>query len=69
MAFKNSPFDGTMTAAVSGNLDFPKSNHPYSMEFLNVLSSTIQVDATRRPSLSQIRGWIQHLIIDNLSDV
>jgi hypothetical protein len=66
MAFKNSPFDGTLTAAVSGTLDFPKSAHPYPKKFLQLLSNVIKVNPQNRPLLSQVKEWIQLLIMDNL---
>ena len=65
MAFKQSPFDGTLTAVVSGTLDFPKSSHPYPKRFLEILSLIIQVNPQNRPSLSQIKEWIQLIIMDN----
>lgn len=65
MAFKYSPFDGTLTAAVSGTLDFPKSPHPYPKRFLEILSNIIQVNPHTRPSLSEVKDWIQLLILDN----
>jgi hypothetical protein len=66
MAFKTSPFDGTLTAVVSGTLDFPKSKHPYPKGFLEFLSDVIQVNPQNRPSLSRIRERIQLLIMESL---
>jgi hypothetical protein len=66
MAFKTSPFDGTLTAVVSGTLDFPKSKHPYPKGFLELLSNVIQVNPQSRPSLAKVREWIQLLIMGSL---
>ena len=65
MAFKNPPFDGSLTAVVSGTLDFPKFNHPYPQKFLEILTLIIQVNPQNRPSLSKVKEWIQLLIMDN----
>jgi hypothetical protein len=44
-----------MTATVSGKVNFPIKQHPYPPPLLALINSLIQVDPSKRPSLTQVR--------------
>ncbi|KAJ3149221.1 Serine/threonine-protein kinase 16 [Geranomyces variabilis] len=54
MAFRNSPFDGTTTAAMSGRVSFP-GRDPYGPAFRELISSALMTDYGSRPSVAQMQ--------------
>ncbi|KND03802.1 NAK/MPSK protein kinase [Spizellomyces punctatus DAOM BR117] len=54
MAYRNSPFDGSMTAAVSGRLSFP-GRDPYGATFRALIESCTVTDWRVRPSISEVQ--------------
>lgn len=60
LAYGSSPFDGSMTAAISGNVTFP-SNEKYGLAFQNLLKRILQTDPSLRLNLDQIEDAVQKL--------
>ncbi|KAI8919353.1 kinase-like domain-containing protein [Powellomyces hirtus] len=54
MGYRNSPFDGTTTAAMSGRVSFP-ARDPYGPGFRALISSTITTEHASRPSVAEIQ--------------
>jgi hypothetical protein len=53
MAYGDSPFDGSMTAAISANVSFPQ-NDQYGSQFKKLLQSILQASPGNRPTLKDI---------------
>jgi serine/threonine kinase 16 len=60
MAFKQSPFDGSMTAATSANIHFPAQD-PYGKAFQSVIKAILQQNPANRPALTQIIAMLEKL--------
>lgn len=59
MAFNESPFDGTLSCALSARLDFKNSKYPD--QFQALITGILQTDPQKRPSLIQIRTQLELL--------
>lgn len=53
VAFGESPFDGSATAAVSGRIRVPKE-HIYSNKFIELIKSCLVTEPSERPSTDQL---------------
>ncbi|KAJ3054330.1 Serine/threonine-protein kinase 16 [Rhizophlyctis rosea] len=62
MAFRNSPFDGSMTAAVGGKVTFPSGPNPYGEHFKALLQWIIVADPVGRPDVLAVRQRIEALL-------
>ena len=62
MAFRNSPFDGSMTAAVGGKVTFPSGPNPYGEHFKGLLQWIIVADPAARPDVLAVRQRIEALL-------
>ncbi|KAJ1557494.1 Serine/threonine-protein kinase 16 [Cladochytrium tenue] len=62
LAYRTSPFDGTMTAAVSGQVVFPTRPDPYGPAFRNLIRSVLVVDPRTRLSLDQVVAKLESLL-------
>lgn len=60
MAFKQSPFDGSLTAAISANIPFPAKD-PYGKAFQNMIKAILQQNPANRPSLPQIIAMLEKI--------
>jgi len=54
MAYGQSPFDGSMTAAVGGKVIFPNKNDPYGPHFRPLLQWIIVTDRATRPTVDAV---------------
>ncbi|KAJ3091944.1 Serine/threonine-protein kinase 16 [Quaeritorhiza haematococci] len=54
MAYRTSPFDGSMTAAVGGKVLFPSKADPYGPPFRAFIESILLTDPRPRPSVEQV---------------
>ncbi|KAJ1564519.1 hypothetical protein HK096_007574 [Nowakowskiella sp. JEL0078] len=61
MAFRTSPFDGSMTAAVGGKIPFPTKTDPYGKAFRTLLQMILVTDMKTRPTVEQISKKLQSL--------
>ncbi|KAI8922728.1 kinase-like domain-containing protein [Entophlyctis helioformis] len=61
MAFRESPFDGSLTAAVSGRISFPSSS-PYGPQFRAVIEGIILNQAAARPTVPQIEQLLTRML-------
>ncbi|KAI9356788.1 kinase-like domain-containing protein [Zopfochytrium polystomum] len=62
MAYRTSPFDGSMTAAVSGQVVFPTRTDPYGPAFRNLIRSVLVPDIKSRPTLDAVADKLQGLL-------
>ena len=60
MGYKQSPFDGSMTAATSANIHFPAQD-PYGKAFQNAIKAILQQNPANRPSLPLIIAMLGKL--------
>ncbi|KAL5034966.1 Serine/threonine-protein kinase env7 [Batrachochytrium dendrobatidis] len=61
MAYRTSPFDGTMTAVINCKLLFPP-NDPYGPQFRAVMEGIIQSKPTSRPSANQVEQLLTRFL-------
>ncbi|TPX48206.1 hypothetical protein SeLEV6574_g02165 [Synchytrium endobioticum] len=54
MAYKQSPFDGSLTAVMNSRVIFPSNPDPYGPAFRAFITSILQPAARSRPSVSEI---------------
>jgi serine/threonine kinase 16 len=54
MAYRSSPFDGSMTATMSGSILFPRQSF-YPIQLNEFIESILKVNPKERPTLEQIR--------------
>jgi len=61
MAFGDSPFDGSATAACSGRYRVP-GHHEYSKDLIELVQLCLQVEPSNRPSVSELMSKVMQLI-------
>ncbi|KAJ3127049.1 hypothetical protein HK098_006846 [Nowakowskiella sp. JEL0407] len=59
LAYRTSPFDGSMTAAVGGKIPFPTKPDPYGKAFRTLLQMILVTDMKTRPTVEQICKKLQ----------
>ncbi|KAJ3319542.1 Serine/threonine-protein kinase 16 [Blyttiomyces sp. JEL0837] len=62
MAYGTPPFDGSMTAAMSGKVVFPARADPYGSAFRSLLSSILITDQKSRLSVDQVVRKLENLL-------
>ncbi|KAI8804915.1 kinase-like domain-containing protein [Cladochytrium replicatum] len=67
MAYRSSPFDGTMTAAVSGKVLFPPKPGPYTAAFRSFVQSMLAVDLRARPTVDTVMKKAEALLAGGTS--
>lgn len=62
MAYRNSPFDGSMTAAVGGQVVFPTRPDPYGPAFRNFLRQILVADPKSRLNIDQVISKVENML-------
>ncbi|KAJ3382720.1 Serine/threonine-protein kinase 16 [Lobulomyces angularis] len=55
LAYRNSPYDGSATAAIGGRISYPTERDIYGTKFREYVESILVTDPSSRPSASQVR--------------
>lgn len=58
MAYGESPFDGTLTAAIGGMIQTPSPN-PYGPQLIELIRSLVQPNPLKRPAIPEILTKLQ----------
>jgi hypothetical protein len=60
MAYKESPFDGTLTATIGTKLSFP-SGKDYGPHFKGLIQGILQTQIKARPTVLQIQTMLEKM--------
>ncbi|TPX35958.1 hypothetical protein SmJEL517_g01729 [Synchytrium microbalum] len=59
MAYRQSPFDGSMTAAVGGRVHFPSKPDPYGPGFRAFIQAVLSTEGRSRPAVGEVLRRLQ----------
>lgn len=61
MAYKESPFDGSLTATIGAKITFPIDDQ-YGPQFRGLIQGILQTQSKARPSVRQVQYMLEKMV-------